>query len=519
MRKKFILLMCIILVGGIIGGCSEQKQVAGNSPQELVIGMAADVQGFHPYGYTPGVWDVFSCIYETLVTVDEKMEVRPQLAESWELSADGLSWTFHLRKGVKFCDGSPFTAEAVKFALTYLKEQSGYPTPLLKEIKSMDIIDDHTIRFTCKEPYAPLLADLTDIRYPIIGPTSIDESGKFKKPVGTGPFMVKDWVKDQKIELIRNDQYWRGRPKLDKVIFKIIPDPQTRSMALEAGEINFVNGGLLVPEIERLKGNPRFTINRVAEGKICRQFIAFNAKAGPFRDLKARQAVSYGIDVQEIIQSMLGDLGKPAAGPVAPPSPYLHPNLQGYKYDPAKAIKLLAEAGWKDGDGDGFLEKGENPFQVSLVLTNPEEKVIAQIVQAQLKKIGIDVKLQVLEHAARTKALTGGKFDLMMLTGMYASGADPHLHFKFLYRTGQGYDYLYKSERLDDLLNRLDGITDAKERLDVYKEVQEELVNNAAAVFLYNQDHVVVMHKAVMGFEPVPLAWNLNSLWKTELVR
>jgi len=196
-NKKIGLILCIIMISIITAGCMSQETQGENLKQELKIALPADVRGFDPStsGYTSGIWDVYSLLYDRLVIQDSNREIVPQLAKSWDVSDDGLVWTFHLRKGVQFSDGTSFNADFLKTSFEFLKEKSICPVPLTKKIKSIEVVDDYTVKFILKQPYAPLLADLTDMRYPIVHPSENGDGQVF----GTGPFVLKEWVKGQKI--------------------------------------------------------------------------------------------------------------------------------------------------------------------------------------------------------------------------------------------------------------------------------------------------------------------------------
>ncbi|MFZ2071731.1 MAG: ABC transporter substrate-binding protein, partial [Halobacteriota archaeon] len=395
-----------MIVGGIIlgsilmAGCIvPQDEASKELHQEIVIGIGEDIKGLEP---------VFGCpwgaplrpIYETLVMEDVNLKIQPLLAESWEVSEDGKVWTFHLRKGIKFHDDTPFDASTVKFSFEYKPEAW---RALYAMLKSIDTPDEYTVKFVLNEPYAPLLRDVSSA--PIMSPTAVDKSGEFKSPVGTGPFKLAEWVKGQRLVLVRNENYWQGTPKLEKVVFKIIPDASARAMALETGEIDLTGhmagGGALYPwEIPRLREEPEL---KIVEGytQPCVTWIQFNTEKEPFSDLKVRKAVCYALDTQKLVTSVMGETAAPLLkGPLSMPSTedLLNQNLTWYPYNPEKAKELLAEVGWKDTDRDGIREKNGKELKVTFVLSafSPEVPKIAEIVQTQLKEIGMDVELQMV---------------------------------------------------------------------------------------------------------------------------
>ncbi|MCK4733124.1 MAG: hypothetical protein KAT65_11770, partial [Methanophagales archaeon] len=322
MNKKMIALLICIIVGGILAvtGCiSPAEEVSKELPQEIVIGMGGDIKGLEPvYGCPWGA--PLRLIYETLVVENADLKIQPLLAESWKVSEDGKVWTFHLNKGIKFHDGTPFNASVVKFSFEYK------PAPyraLPHYTKSIDAIDEYTVKFVLNKPYAPLLRDVSSA--PIMSPTAVDENGEFKSPIGTGPFKLDEWVKGQKIVLVKNENYWRGSPKLEAVTLKIIPDASARAMALETGEIDLTGhragrGVLYVSDIPRLREKPEI---KIVEGytQPCVNWIQFNTEKEPFSDLKVRKAVYYGIDTQKMVTAVVGETAAPLLqGPLSMPS-------------------------------------------------------------------------------------------------------------------------------------------------------------------------------------------------------
>ncbi len=524
MSKKLIaLLICIITGGIIISGIllaeweTPSKEVLTGVPQEIVIGMGEDIKGLEPvYGCPWGA--PLRLIYETLVTEDADLKIQPLLAESWEVSEDGKVWTFRLRKGIKFHDGTPFNASVVKFSFEY--KPKAYRA-LYAMLKSIDAIDEYTVRFVLNKPYAPLLRDVSSA--PIMSPTAVDENGEFKSPIGTGPFKLDEWVKSQKIVLVKNENYWRGAPKLEVVTLKIIPDASARAMALETGEIDLTGhragrGVLYVSDIPRLREKPEI---KVIEGytQPCVNWIQFNTEKEPFCDLKVRKAVYYGIDTQKMVTSVLGGTAAPLLkGPLSMPSTehLLNQNLTWYPYNPEKAKELLAEAGWKDTDGDGIRDRNGEQLKVIFVLSafSPELPKIAEIVQAQLKEIGMDVKLQMVEYGAQQMMFEKGQYDMMMQMGVCGHG-DTSLWLNYFFHSKRGVRCAFKDEQLTTLIDRLYTTVNSKDRLKVFYEIQEIMEEDAPGVFLYTDANIVAINKRVKNYEMFGgIHGAYLSLWK-----
>ncbi|RJX27399.1 MAG: hypothetical protein C4554_04325 [Dethiobacter sp.] len=509
--KAIGLICCLAAISLAVSGCSGKSEEIKN---ELRIALPDDVRGFDPStsGYTSGIWDVYSLLYDRLVIEDRNKQVVAQLAKSWEVSDDGLTWTFHLREDVEFTSGTKFNAAAVKASFEFLKGKSICPVPLTTKIKSIEVADDYTVKFVLNRPHAPFLADLTDMRYPIL---AVNDG----QPVGTGPYILKEWIKGKEIVLVKNERYWKGVPIIDRIVFKIIPDPHTRSLALEAGEIDLITcygSPNLKEELQRLQKNPQTVVDTIHNWKVGHHLV-FNYKKGPFSDARARKAVSYAIDAQKVKENIVGKYGITGVAHLSPLSPFAKPDIKGYACNLEQAKNYLSEAGWKDSNNDGALDKNGKPFRVKLVITKDDIAAIAEMAQSQLQKVGVEVEIQVLERGAQQKAIEEGNFDLALFTRIYCSGADPHLHFRQIYRSGadERYGYIFKNNELDDLINKLYTTLDNQERVKVYQRIQEVLLENAAAVYLFYEDHVTLYNRRLKNFDP--FSGELSTLWQAYL--
>lgn len=429
-KKKIALLVCIIVVGilggGMMAGCiSPPEEVSKEAPkQELVVGHDLDIGSIKP-GSVGGLWTLTFLVYDGLTEIDQDYNKKQGLAESWEMSQDGRVWAFHLRKGVRFHDGTKFDSEDVKFTFeTFLEKPFGS----LRFLEKIECPDNYTVKFILKKPSYLLASDLAMQNTAIISSTSpVDEkNGKVTEAIGTGPFKVEKWVKGQEIVLVRNDEYWKGAPKLERVIFKVIPDPETRVMALESDQIDLLYCKGLITAIPRLLKNSKIKTDRkVGQNTVV---IFLKTQKEPFDDLQVRKAINYAIDVNTTVRSLLGDVAVPAEHIFSPAfKQFNNPEVNPYGYDPEKARLLLSQAGWRDTDDDGVLEKNEKEFRVTLTFDarNPEYQIMAEAVQNQLKKVGIDVRLQPVDYAALRKSLSSGEFDMLMVREWYIPHVPP----------------------------------------------------------------------------------------------
>jgi peptide/nickel transport system substrate-binding protein len=499
--KKIGLAICLVLLGVILAGCVGQQAEVTEVPQELTIAVVKDIGGHKDFG----VWRAH--IFETLVgAAPGAMKPEPMLATHWEVADDGLTWTFYLREGVKFHDGTPFTAEAVKFSLERILERSASARGIFK-IASIEIVDDYTIKITNTEPWAAFPAHLAHGLGYIISPASVDEEGNVVEPVGTGPFKFHEHLPGEKVVVVRNEEHWRGTPKLEKITFVVIPDHHTRIMALEAGEVDVIQ---FVPEgeVARLEAHPEITV--LTTPSVRTHFLVFNTETEPFDDILVRQAVDYAINQEALVEHILDGIGVPARGPISPAIRWsIHAELPEPKYDPEKARALLAEAGWKDTDGDGILDKNGKPFSITLLLTGlrPQWPPMAEAIQAQLREVGINVSLKVLEWGAYIDAAgTPGNRPLDMHLFFGSAGtlaADADYIFYLGHHTNSGF---FQAMHIleDKLIEKGLGTMDDGERFAIYGELQKIILEKELGVYLFHQEEIVALRNHVEGFQVHP---------------
>jgi ABC-type transport system substrate-binding protein len=373
-------------------------------PQILTLGAYEDLKGFEGK----------SLVFDTLMKYNEDFSPKANIIESWEVSGDKKTYTLHIKKGIKFTNGKEVNADVVKFSIEYWA-----PYRYCKYTKYLDTIekvDDYTLKLKFKESYAPLLEELPRIYLTL--PETVDDKGNIKEWIGTGPFILKEYQKDQKAVLVRNDDYWNKAemPKIEKVIWKVIPDENARIMALKSGEIDAIGiteHYLSVPaqRIPELQKTPGLKVMIADKGTV--ETYSFNYKKGPLTDKKVRQAVAYAIDREGISKNLFNGIPQPTGHLLLPEFKNGPKNAKPYSYNPEKARQLLAEAGYKDTDGDGILDKDGKPLKLALVTGDRQmERDTAVYIQKNLKDLGIDVEIASLESKARKERAKKGDFDI-----------------------------------------------------------------------------------------------------------
>ncbi len=414
-------------------------------------------------------------IFDSLVGRGADSRIVPQLAESWKLLDDN-TWQLRLRRGVVFHDGEPFNAEAVRFTFQRVldPEQRSPNRANIAEIVRADIVDDLTVNLVTRQPYAPLINRLLD--FPMLPPKYTAEKGNqgtALRPVGTGPFRFVELVKDDRLVVEAFDRHWRGAPRVRRIIYKPIPEPFTRAAALRNNEVDLITTvpPSLARELERVSG---IRVQRVPSTWII--YLGLNALKKPLSDVRVRQALNYATDVDAIIKNVLEGQGRRLEGPLAPHVFGYDGSVKGYAPDPARAKRLLAEAGYPDGL-EVTLDSPSGRYQ--------GDKEIAEALGGQWQKAGFKPKVQVAEWGAYFKRYLGKQFQDAYLLGTGGPMQDGDELYNLVSSKGRG--LYYKNERVDSLLDLGRSIMDAARRRQIYRDLARGMLDDATWVFLLQQ--------------------------------
>ena len=451
-------------------------------------------------------------VYNGLVKYDRDLKIVGDLAESWKISPDGLDIVFHLRKGVKWHDGEPFTARDVLFTYQVTidpKTPTAYAGDFLK-VKKVTVLDDHTLRVCYDKPFAPALMSWGSPILPshLLFGRDITTSPLSRRPVGTGPYRFREWVAGQKIVLAANPDYFEGRPYLDGYVMRIIPDTATMFLELRAGGIDQM--GLTPLQHTRQTENNLFRKNyrKYRYLSFSYVYMGYNLKNPLFADKRIRQAIAYAVNKEEMIRGVLLGLGQAATGPYKPGTWAYNNRVRTYPYDPGRAKSLLAEAGWRDSDGDGILDKDGRPFTFEII-TNQGNEVrakCAEIIQKQLADVGIRVKIRILEWAAFVNDfINKRRFEATILG--WTIPQDPDI-YDVWHSSKTGPDELnfisYKNDEVDRLIERGREVFDQQERKRCYDRIQEILAEEQPYLFLYVPDALPIISARFRGIDPAP---------------
>ncbi|MGQ0614720.1 MAG: ABC transporter substrate-binding protein [Planctomycetaceae bacterium] len=458
-------------------------------------------------------------LFDTLVAYEpDRMELLPALAESWEASADGLVWTFRLRDGVQFHDGTACDAAAVVFSFLRQKD-AGHPAHVgafayyednFKALDRVEAADARTVRFTLAHPYAPFLGNLALFSAAIVSPTAwasegMDAQGKFRyafgqKPVGTGPFVFEEWHRGERIVLRANGKHFRGRPHLDRLVFRPIKNPQARLQELEAGGVQGIYNPDLV-DVASAARDPRLAV--LSRPGLNVAYLAMNNTKPPFDKVGVRRAVALAIDKKRILEAAYNGMAR-VAETMCPEGIPGHLALPASKPDPARARGLLAEAGFPDGfSTELWYGTATRPYM-------PDPEGVAIQVQQDLRAIGIEAKLRKVEWGAYIPATQRGDHPMCLLGWM----ADLYDADNFLYvlldmdnaRPGSANNIsFYTGERFHDLVTRAQREMDPVRRVELYHEAQRVAQEDAPVVPLAQVRDFRILAAGIRGFTIYPV--------------
>jgi peptide/nickel transport system substrate-binding protein len=504
-----------------LSGCGEERTPAGGpSPERaeegpvngdtVVRGSIGDASTLIPVVASDSAsFDIADLVYNGLVRYDGDLEIEGDLAESWEISPDGLAITFHLRRGVAWHDGAPFTAEDVAFTYRLLVDPST-PTAYaedFRQVRNFEVLDSHRVRVTYDEPFAPALISWGMYIMPrhLLEGEDLTTSPLARSPVGTGPYRFKEWKTGEKIVLEASDDYWEGRPKVDRLVYRIIPDVATMFLELRAGNVDWMD---LDPVQYTRQTSTDFFQRHYRKFRYLDfryTYLGFNLENPKFKDRRVRQALAYAIDKQELVDIVLMGLGRPVSGHYRPGTWVYNEKVKTYDHSPSRARELLAEAGWKDSDGDGWVDRGGEAFAFTIVTNqgNRKRSRSAEIIQGRLKEVGVDVSIRIIEWSAFLKNFVRPRnFDAVILGWMTTPDPDA---YDIWHSSKTGPDELnhvsFRSDEVDELLEKGRRTFDREERRRAYFRIQEILAEEQPYVFLFAPETLPVVSGRFRGVE------------------
>ncbi|HOX16305.1 MAG TPA: peptide-binding protein [Smithellaceae bacterium] len=520
----------LLLLFLMLAACDKSSQTENARPQAdkppaygdiLVRGDIGDASNLIPLLASDSAsHSVAGMVFNGLVKYDKDMNIVGDLAESWDVTQNGLVITFHLRKGVQWHDGKPFTAADVLYTYqvtTNPKTPTAYAGDFLK-IKKAEVLDDYTFRVTYDKPFAPALISWASAILPrhLLEGKDITKSPLTRHPIGTGPYKFKEWVAGQKIVLVSNENYFEGRPYIDGRVTRIIPDTATMFLELRAQNIGMM--GLTPLQYTRQTDNNLFkeNFNKYRYLSFAYTYLGYNLKNPLFTDKRVRQAISYAVNKDEIISGVLLGLGKPATGPYKHGTWAYNDKVKIYNYDPAKARELLKQAGLTDTNHDGVLEKDGKPFEFEILTNqgNETRQKCAEIIQRQLKEVGISVKIRIVEWSAFvTDFINKRRFDAVILGWTIPLDPDAYDVWHSSKTSPEELNFVsYKNPEADEMLEKGRSTFNQAERKKYYDRFQEILVEDQPYTFLYVPEELIIISNRIRGIEPAPIGIGHNFI-------
>jgi peptide/nickel transport system substrate-binding protein len=486
-RISFFLVVLVVAMLLVTGLVSAQEPVHGGT---LRAATDAEWTGLDPHvASTVSSFVIIANVAETLTTMNDDMELTPLLAESWEQSDDGLTWTFHLHEGVFFSNGEAMTSEHVIFSMNRILDPntgSGRVASVGGSDAVWEAIDSYTVSVTTSEINAILPISLAGRSQAIVHPDSVDDDGKIVVPIGTGPFIVEDLEGTISLTLAKNENYWQeGLPYLDAVEITVIQEDSSIEAALLGGEVDFVRN-LARQSVAALQENDEVVV--LVSPALAYQYIGINVTREPLNDVRVRQAIAYAIDRQQICEA--GDFGICTAiqGPIDTGSPWYF-DYAPYDRDVEKARELLAEAGYPDG------------FEMELMPTSTYQNTVrhAQVVQANLAEVGIQTTINAPEWAEWLELEGSFQYDGYLCGWNGLVDADQYYYLQ--HRTDQVFNFTgYSNPEFDALVDAGRQVADFDERYSIYEQANKILVDDAPYIYFYNPAFVRGLNPKVQGY-------------------
>lgn len=508
-RRKFLAFSLILATAVGLGDALASGTITRGGTAVIAVG--GDPGHLNPAISTAGpLHAVAGSIYNGLVALDRDSSPRPELAKSWDISPDGKKATFRLMERVKWHDGKPFTSADVKFSFeeALFRFHARTRAGLAPVVEAIEAPDAHTVLFKLKRPYPALLRQLDVIEAPIIprhiyAGSDLNQNPANTRPVGTGPFKFESYRRDEQVVLIRNEDYFKpDLPRLERIVFRIIPDTTTQVNAFLAGEVDMLTR-VSALDVQRLKNQPvqLFDTKAAPGGSNCVMTLCFNLDRPRLADLRVRRAFAYALDREQMLRLIIFGQGRVAAAPISSGIgwAYLPGALDGYRLDQAAANRLLDEAG---------LSKGADGMRATLdILHFPAFARYSELMRQQLAPVGIALRVRTMDPAAFAQTVfTQRDFDLALIS--YCHGADPEIGVRRMYHSGAvgpvpfSNAAAFKDAQIDRLFDAAGSTTDQSARSEAYRAAQRRLAELLPYWWLVETDFTAAWRSDFNDFSP-----------------
>lgn len=451
-------------------------------------------------------------LYNGLVRLDPQLVPQPDLALSWEFTSP-TTLVMKLRPDVVFHNGQPFTAEDVVYTYTTLLD-SEFQAPrraLYTPISEVEAVDSLTVQFTLSQPYAPLLQYL-DIGIVPHEAASELEAEFGNNPIGTGPFRLERWEKGERIEVVANEQYFRGRPNIDALSIRIIPDNNVRLLALEAGDLDFIHSPVPPQDLERLQNNDQLVIHQTTA--LGYTYVNLNTQDPILSDVRVRKALAHLTDRATISEIIFYGMDMPGESFLLPNTPFYSSDVTLYEYDPERADQLLTEAGWVASTPGGIRQKEGQTLTLELITNvDPNRQQVLEFLQGEWQQAGIDASVRVYDFAAMLADLTAGNYQASLVGWLLLTDPDRATYLQFKTDGASNYGK-YSNPEVDQLLDQGRAELDTERRQELYTRVAQIVTDEVPYIFVLYQGYVVIHHKPIEGFvvHPSGAWWSFESV-------
>ena len=498
MKKLLAIALVITSLLSLLAGCGQKAGTESNDgsgeKDSLVVAINSEPKSLDAHGANDSSsTQIKHLIYDTLLKQAPDGSAAPGLVESWEYT-DDLTLILHVREGVKFHNGETLDANDIIYNLkrAYGSDYANWMVSTV-DLDNCTAIDENTVEVKLTAPTGALLAQLCFLyivdEQTVEGGTSLEET-----PIGTGPFVFKEWFRGDRIDLTTNEDYWGTIPSFTSLTMRVITESSSRAMEIESGGVDIALN-IAANDMANLEANP--DVDLLTTPSYSNVFIGMNCSMEPFNNKTLRQAISYALDRESIVQAVYSGTGSLATGPIAPTIWGYNPNLEGYTYDVEKAKELMAEAGYSDG------------LEITMTVSDSQERVdIAEMVQNQLGKIGITVKVETLENATYLDRIIDASCQMYVLGWVTNTGDADYGMYEPFY-TGQptwSNTAVYSNPEVDKLLDIGQQSTDSDTRLEAYYKAQELIVEDAPWVFLCDKEEIAACRSNIQGFDASPSA-------------
>jgi peptide/nickel transport system substrate-binding protein len=527
-RVCFLAGIAMLLLGWFVAA---RSTIAGQEPPTpddgdwLIAHLSAEPATLNPITATDAYASrINSFIYETLLKRDEKTaQLVPQLAESWEVADDHLTYTFRLKKGIHWQDGTPFTSRDVIFSYQRIQDpkvDAAHLRNYYRDIEQLEALDDYSVRFHYRIPYYLALEFCGGI--PIVPAHLFQESDDFnqhpigRQPLGTGPYRFVKWDTGAQIVLERDDRYWGKKPHLLRVVFKIVTDPTAALQVLKQHGLDYM--GLRPIQWSMQTRGKRFQqdFQKLKYYLPSYRYIGWNMRKPLFQDRRVRQAMTMLVNREPILKKVLFGLGIVISGPFYVNSPAYNQSIQPYRYDPKAALALLHEAGWADHDGDRILDKDGVSFEFEFLISSGSKfsEQLATIFQENLKRVGIKMRIRKLEWAVFIQKIESNEFDACTLGWSLGWDSDPFQIWHSSQTEKKGSNFVgFVNAEADHLIEESRKEFDPEKRRQMYHRFHEIIHEEQPYTFLFTEEALVAVDRRFAKVEVYPLGMDPQEWW------